>query len=384
MNNFFLVFFLVLFNLLNLRIGICQNTIFAKVINKDNQEPLIGVIITDDQSKGQTITNENGEFILNVNSFPASIKVRILGFQSQQFLVESSKFQTISLSEAILVLPELKVYANKGLEILQNAVNKAVSDTSSMTYLKAYYQKTSSQNGKYTWLNEMYLNMESGQYGVSRWQPTNARYAHAIDEFASSNFIFLCLSSTRTLTHNYNTAFPLNNRNISGRYSYKLLNYVNQGSDEEIAIIECKPKPENNEFFFTGRILVNTKSSNILKINGKFSDIKSNRKVEIDLNFKESERGFSVFHNLYIVVKAKIDRKNNIEKAWLIAIQDLPNLNKNDKTYPLFGIKDLEIFENTSYNEKEWERGLPIKYTAEAEKVIKYFGKKKSIIGNIK
>lgn len=47
-------------------------------------------------------------------------------------------------------------------------------------------------------------------------------------------------------------------------------------------------------------------------------------------------------------------------------------------------MNDIEIFENSRYNEKEWEENLPIKYTAEANKVIEYFGRKKGILGNIK
>jgi hypothetical protein len=142
------------------------------------------------------------------------------------------------------------------------------------------------------------------------------------------------------------------------------------------------------EVNFVGKIYINTSNSNIIQIRGNYFYLvqKSGIKKEqyIDINFKQSERGFSLINHLYVVDKSTRKREKNIEKAWLYFYDEILAFNKTDLKYPRFVMNEKEIFEKCNYHEADWDMNIPIKYTDGEQDAIKYLGKKKKYIGNFR
>lgn len=386
MNKKKFVFFIVLVKFCIGQNLYSQNFINGKIFDSKTNEILVGAYLIDDNSKNVSITNENGEFKLNVVSFPAKIKISFVGYETKEITIIDFDNKVISLHPIVYQLNEVAISSNFGVELVNKAVKRALSDSIS-SYHKAYYQKTSSFNGKYNRLYEMFLNVSWGQFGVKEWQPTNARFAY-LDSVGhtTSNFISLCFLNSGTLRRL--TLFPLNPINIQEKYKYKVLSFQNKGAENEIAIIECIPKNLNEEVRFEGKIYINTTNNNILQIRGNYTYpfLKSGiKKMQyVDINFKESEKGFSIINHLYIVDKSARKREKNIEKAWLYFYDDLLVLNNTDKKYASFVLNENEIFENCNYNEKEWDLNIPIKYTEGEQEAIKFLGNNKKYVGNFK
>jgi hypothetical protein len=382
MKKIIIIFLIISLKLFNGHILYSQNFIFGKILDSKTKEILIGAYLVDDNSKNISITNENGEFKLKVFSFPSKIKISFLGYEKTEVTFIDSDSKTIFLNPIVYQLDEVTFSSNLGAEIVNKAVKKALSDSASTSYHRAYYQKTSSFNGKYSKLYEMFLNVSLGQFGVKEWQPTNARYAY-LDSTGHTNlnFISYCFLSSGTLYHS--TIFPLNSIDIQEKYKFKVLNIQN-----EIATIECKPKFQKEEVNFVGKIYINTSNSNIIQIRGNYFYLvqKSGIKKEqyIDINFKESERGFSLINHLYLVDKSTRKREKNIEKAWLYFYDEILAFNKTDLKYPRFVMNEKEIFEKCNYHEADWDMNIPIKYTDGEQDAIKYLGKKKKYIGNFR
>jgi CarboxypepD_reg-like domain len=363
-----------------------QNIINGKIIDSSTKEALIGTYIIDVNSKNQSITNESGEFSIKTSSFPSKIMISFLGYERIEVVVRNSEYIIIPINPIVFQLPEVTVSSNVAVEILQKVVDKALSDTLNRSYHKVYYQKTSSFNGKYSKLYEMFLNVSWGQLGVNEWQPTNSRFAFLESTgHNTSNFISFCFLNSATVQPV--TIFPINKIDISEKYNYKLLYYLNQNTINEVAVIECKPKANTENMWFQGIISVNTTKNNLLQIKGKYdySVQKSGLAKEqfVDINFGETEKGNAIIKHVYFVDKSSRKREKNIEKAWLYFYEDIPALSKAAK-YPSFIMDENEIFDKSEYNESEWNRNIPIKYTIGEQEAIKYLGKNKKYFGNFK
>ena len=375
-----IIFFIISLELFNAHNLFSQNYILGQIFDSKTKEPLVGAYIIDDNSKNVSITNENGEFKLNVLSYPSKIKISFIGYEKTEVIIINSDSKEIFLNPIVYQLDEVTFSSNLAAEIVIKAVKKALSDSLTTSYHKAYYQKTSSFNGKYSKLYEMFINVSWGQFGVKEWQPTNARYAY-LDSIGHhfANFISLCFMNSGTLRNSTN--FPLNLIDIQEKYKYKVLNIQN-----EIATIECKPKSRNESVNFDGKIYIDTTNYNIIQIRGNYTYPvqKSGFKKEqyVDVNFRESDKGFSIINHLYIFDKTTRKREKNIEKAWLYFYDEISTFNNSDKKYPSFVMNEKEIFEKCNYKEAEWDINMPIKYTAGEQEAIKYLGKNKKYIGN--
>ncbi|MDR0698135.1 MAG: carboxypeptidase-like regulatory domain-containing protein, partial [Tannerella sp.] len=83
---FFILFLLIVWNCMTPVAG--QNNIIlrGKVVDKLNNEPVIGVavVLKGDKTNSGTATDADGLFSLNVSSLPATIVVSYIGYRPQE------------------------------------------------------------------------------------------------------------------------------------------------------------------------------------------------------------------------------------------------------------------------------------------------------------
>ncbi len=88
-----------------------QQTITGKIVDAETNEPLAAAhVIIKGTYKG-TIANADGEYTLKVNSFPATIVVRFLGYESQEQQIDANHEGPLDflMKEAFLELEEITV-----------------------------------------------------------------------------------------------------------------------------------------------------------------------------------------------------------------------------------------------------------------------------------
>lgn len=362
-----------------------QQQITGIIIDSLSKQPISGVGVIEINSKNGTITNENGEFQITVEKLPVILNFSHVSYQQKQKKVNTTDFQEIQLPIAIIKLAEVKT-GNPAISIINNTIRKALNDTLKRHYFKAFYQKVSSFNGKYTKLQEMFLNVSWGQFGVDKWQPTNVRYAQMeVQKYTVPNISVLSFLHSSIIFKR--TFFPLNIVDITETYTFKLKHYINPGSEKEIAVISCKPKAKESAYpQFEGEIFIWTSKDNLCRILGEYNYPKSrnvSRIISLDINYKEDSNGFSLFDNLYLSEKVgkKLSSEQNIEKVWFFFYEEIEGLSK-ETIYPAFVENDMKIIKEAPYNASFWEKNIPIKHTKLEEEIIKYFEKKQQFTSN--
>lgn len=362
-----------------------QQQITGVIIDSLSKKTISGVGVIEASSKNGTITNENGEFKITVEKLPVVLNFSHVSYQPKHKWVNNTDFQQIQLPVAIIQLAEVKT-GNPAISIINNTIRKALSDTLERHYFKAFYQKVSSFNGKYTKLHEMFLNASWGQFGVDKWQPTNVRYAQMeVQKYAVPNISVLSfLHSSIIFKRPY---FPLNIVDITETYIFKLKHYINPGSEQEIAVITCKPKAKESTYpQFEGEIFIRTSKDNLCRILGEYNYPKSrsiSRTITLDINYKEDSKGFSLFDNLYLSEKVgkKFSSEQNIEKVWFFFYEEIEGLSK-ETIYPAFVESDMKVIKESPYNASFWEKNIPLKHTKLEEEIIRYFEKKQQFTSN--
>src|SRR6476646_10808403 len=85
-------------------------TITGKINNSDNQEPVPAASVLIKGSTRGTYTDNHGNFKLTVQSFPVTLIVSSVGFETREFQVESSSTAiSIDLKTASIVATEVVV-----------------------------------------------------------------------------------------------------------------------------------------------------------------------------------------------------------------------------------------------------------------------------------
>ena len=87
-----------------------QTRISGKVVDALNNAPVIGASISVVNEKTGTLTDVDGNFVLEVKELPTTLQVNFIGYREQQIDVyDSSEPVVVALSEATDVLQEVVV-----------------------------------------------------------------------------------------------------------------------------------------------------------------------------------------------------------------------------------------------------------------------------------
>ena len=365
--------------------GFGQNIITGSLIDSVSKQPIVGVNIFEESSKYSTISNEDGEFQINVKSLPVKLIFSHVSYNRVVKIIINTDFQVYPLSVAVIQLPEARS-GNPVNSILNAVLRKALSDTTKRHFFKGFYQKVYSLNGRYSQLHELFLNMSWGQFGVDKWQPVNSRYAYMdIQQYLNGNTAFASFFHSNTIRTFL--SYPLTDYSLRKDYEFKLKHYLNAGTEGEIAVIEFKSNwKDSNKSQVEGEIYVKTNRDNIVRVSYRYTYPTSRnwkRTENIDVSFKEDANGFSLFESLYLNVNSKKNLSTDriSEKAWLIAYEEITNLS-TEKIYPAYIQDDLKMLKATPYNAKFWEENVPLRHTKLENEVIQYFEKKQKFTSN--
>lgn len=93
-----------------------QITIRGKVTDASNGEALFGVVVGIKATGTGTTTDFDGAFTLNVNALPVTLEVALLGYVSQQVVVNAEVLTNIKLSPNEQIIGEVNVTGDRILE----------------------------------------------------------------------------------------------------------------------------------------------------------------------------------------------------------------------------------------------------------------------------
>ena len=113
------IIFLIVFLISHL--GTSQVTIQGKVIDKKTKEELIGATIFVKENNIGTVTDLNGNFIINVNKLPIDIECSYIGYKSYSILIKKNKDILFNLEKDKLLLNQVNITDNRLSEKLKQS-----------------------------------------------------------------------------------------------------------------------------------------------------------------------------------------------------------------------------------------------------------------------
>jgi hypothetical protein len=257
-------------------------------VDEATQQPIVGVGVQVVGSSQGTITNTDGEFALTITQWPIEVVFSHVSYQKRKKTITENAFQRISLPVAVIQLGEATA-GNPAVAILNAVVQKAVRDSNDVFHYQTYYQKVSRTGSKFTRIHEAFMNIAWKTTGITQWQPLQARMAELEDSrYRYGNFLYGTFLET-VVIRKY-VPFPLNIIDITKNYHFKLEGYLQEGTDEEVPVIQCTPKKGTEKVTrFEGKIMVLTKWDALLQVTGTY-DYPGNSKWKSDKEITVSYR----------------------------------------------------------------------------------------------
>jgi len=363
----------------------------GRIIDHTTKESIIGAAIYSDSLKIGTVTNENGEFIIK---FPkkTTVSIRHLSYQPVNFVLEKTDGNTIEMIPAVVNLQDVTVTTSKNyaLQLVKNANNNAAEDSGKNIFSKGFYQKVAKFGKDNTVIHEFFFDAAWNSYGIKKWNITQARYAKK--DTSAKLFEFTNIS---TLISYYLIGdishldiMPNSLNDIGKYYKFTISSFLNINTDEEIAIVNCKPIHKvKNKVFFNGNLYIKTNTYKLVKIQGSINDIIPfqffshfrNPDLNIDVVFKDEPAGIILDHANIIFSMDFWDspfKKNRVT-------EDIKILLYNYGLKPISGLKDVYVKNDTKllktiqYDPEFWKNNEVVKRTPIEKNVIETFEKKK-------
>ncbi|NJN35349.1 MAG: carboxypeptidase-like regulatory domain-containing protein, partial [Saprospiraceae bacterium] len=106
-----------------------QKQLNGVILDSISKTPIEGVSIYDEQSKKGTVSNERGEFEIMLSQTPTILQITHVSYKKERIVFSDKVVVKIYLSPSVIHLPEASV-GNYGLQLMQQAIAKAISDSS--------------------------------------------------------------------------------------------------------------------------------------------------------------------------------------------------------------------------------------------------------------
>ena len=354
-------------------------TLKGRVVDETTQQPIVGVGVQVIGTSQGTITNTEGEFALNVTQWPVEVVFSHVSYQKMKKTIAENAFQRISLPIAVIQLGEATA-GNPAVAILNAVVQKAVRDSNDVFHYQTYYQKISRTGTKFTRIHEAFMNIAWKTTGISQWQPLQARMAELEDQtYRYGNFLYGTFLET-VVIRKY-VPFPLNIIDITKNYHFKLEGYLHEGTDEEVAVIQCTPKKGTEKVTrFEGKIMVLTKWDALVQVTGIY-DYPGSRKwkseKEITVSYRLNEQKMPEFEFSHVIGTSinRVSQQKHTDEAWLYVTKSLPDFEAGDVLRPLQK-DDREIYKQLTYDPAFWQKNVPIQHTKLQTEVIQAIEKR--------
>lgn len=276
---------------------VAQITIKGTISDAQSREPLGSATLQVVGNKNGTISNQTGQFTLQVPQLPITLVASFLGYQTQRIVITNSSPLSIKLFPTAQEVAEVEIFSKDyALDFVQRAFIKAKEyDKKKMQgniYFKSLVHSFSSENLIYT---ELLAHANLSYSGISYPVINEGRSGHSdkvqLDSMKISNrflmnsiksiHLFFPPMGQRTGFSWYFWHVPVQN-NANRFFTFRLVE-IRQEEGQSIAQIEYIPKPSADNRAPTGKLYINTKTLQIFRFTGSIAETNQ---------FKQEDNGF--------------------------------------------------------------------------------------------
>ncbi|WP_273568736.1 TonB-dependent receptor [Maribacter halichondriae] len=384
--------FLCLFASVNFVVS--QNRINGKVIDKKTGEPVPYCNIALGSSSTGTATNEQGEFVISVETLPASMIFSHLNYNTSIVEVSRNADITIEMTPSENLLDEITIIASKKddytQELVTKAFQKAKEKSNANNYGKAFYRQKSKNGNSYSEFSEIFYDIRYGTDGIKDWSILEGRYALKESAVFNRNYTILSRLLTPLQPDTDELIFLLRD-DFEIFFNLSIIDFIQSG-ENKIAIINFKPLQANATPTFEGEVFIDTESHDILKIKAKLSrdDLKLTRLTTENGSWKDYEIAYEIIYKKdsasildYIKVDQAFDYYRNDSLQYHTATTSslvffehyTPTSRKKLGGRLKRNQSDWDKLDDIGYNQEFWANNPIVKRTPIEEEIISSFEK---------
>nr|WP_321415267.1 carboxypeptidase-like regulatory domain-containing protein [uncultured Allomuricauda sp.] len=390
-------FFYPLFILGFLNTGVAQTEINGKVIDSDTGEPIPYCNISFESLTAGTSSNELGEFIIEVDSFPAKLIFSHIGYEHKVQEISKTSDITVSLVPFGITLEEVVVSSAKidplAKKLAKNAIEKAYNASPEDNYGRAFYRQKSKNGDSYSEFSEIFYDIRYNKTGILDWNISEGRYALNKDAVNNKNYTSFSRILKPLQPNTKDLIFPLH-PNFELYYDPRVISVI-QSDSSEIAVVHFRPKKDVKTPIFDGEAYIDTKTYDILKIKGELSNddlVFTKLSTQKNSHWKDYTISYEIAYRRKNASKSLLDYIK-VDQSFDYYVDDSFQFNATSTSNLIFyehytptsrkrlgsslsrKQSDWEKLDEIGYNQKFWEENPIVKRTPVEKEVIDSFEK---------
>lgn len=246
--------------------GYSQTMLSGKIIDEETAESIPFANILVESTFYGTASNVEGEFSLKIESFPVTLRISSLGYETKLLRLDNKQDSNleINLVPFVASLGEVDVTGDFEVKLVEKAVKKLTVTEDEKIIGKGFYRQLTQSDSVYTEFIETFYLAELYQRGIKGWKVQNGRFAVISRDSLKSRMTFADFSriSLRGILDKkpYREEFIWPIREDVRKYYDFYLSETYQQNDKKVYVIEYSPKENVSEPAFTGKIAIVDKS----------------------------------------------------------------------------------------------------------------------------
>jgi len=214
-----------------------------------------------------TVSNENGDFVLRVASYPIKLRCSHVSYLLADLtLNENPSNLVVKLKPASISLREVTIDPYKGQRLIKAALEKAKGFAGINFYANAFYRQLTTVNNKPSQVYELFYDLQWTTKRVQGWVAKQSRFAEMNEQIAFS------LSNQSYLTFSY-SGYLLPEKGgkfvsllTLGDYEISIDKYIEQ-QDQKIAVVTCKyKKGSKNQYYVNSTYYIGMDDFNVYRL----------------------------------------------------------------------------------------------------------------------
>ena len=251
-----------------------QIIITGKILDSITSQPIAYASLGIAGSNKGTITNEQGVFVIKVDSLPVKLSIFYIGYAPKIVRITKKDEIVIRLRQLTVNLKEVIVKAGEGEFIFKKAYQKLIDQKEFVYQSKSFFRLLTKNDDTCTEMIENFYDTWLGKSGIKHWELEHGRYALAKDYREKGYAISLELSLlTRyiDILNNFQTGdiryllFVFDKKYFDHLLFSITSRFVSNG--DEIVKIDFYPvKKEKKKIFCSGSVYINTKTYDVYRL----------------------------------------------------------------------------------------------------------------------
>ena len=372
-------------------------TLTGKVLDTSTDQPVpFCNILTSAVDKG-TFTNEEGEFLIKVDSLPVNLIITNIAYKPKTVQVLAPGELVFRLEPAATVLEEIVVKDKKmdkfAIGLVKNALDRTMRSAVKHHFGKAFYRQKSRNDSNYVELMEIFYDVKFNSNGILDWEVQEGRYAQQEDQLLNRNFTLLSRIFPVIQPQTTDLYLPIL-KDAESIFEIYLADVI-EADGHKIGIVSFTPKEGISRPCFSGNVYIDINTYDVMKIEGNFRDDnlpiirltdKKGRFQNLNIKYETAFKRDSL--NNLLVDYVKFDQTFDYyidgvfkypvhSQSFLTFYEYYQPLRKNKKLGGRLRYKnnDRDILDIVGYDPRFWQDNPVVKRTPVEEAVINSFEK---------